>query len=372
MLGELLNTKTINIDKTDNYRIIAISDIHGHLEIFKNLLKKINLKKEDYLVIIGDFINKGPDSYKTLKYLRELNKRGNTFILKGNHESFIYDYINDENLNGKMLDFLKKEYYETLIHDLVKLSHRNIKDFESGAELKEYINRNYLEEMNYINDLPIILKFDEFIFVHGGYEENMCVVKDENKFLKYDNYNELSGINNKTVIVGHWPTCNMRTHKHTNLPYINKEKNIISIDGGLGVKQSGELNGFIIEKKSGIVNYNLLQENNFVKKEIISEYIFKLEEQIFINYPFFDFDVIKKGELLTLCKHHNSNKYFSVFNSLLIKKENKYELKTTFINNFLNLKIGEEVLVCSEFEDCALVKYKKEFGWIRINQINKR
>ena len=40
----------------------AISDIHGCLKSFQALLEKIDLKKEDELFLLGDYIDRGPDS----------------------------------------------------------------------------------------------------------------------------------------------------------------------------------------------------------------------------------------------------------------------------------------------------------------------
>ena len=40
-----------------DYRLIAISDIHGHLQYLKALLRKVKYDPDlDYLVIIGDYI----------------------------------------------------------------------------------------------------------------------------------------------------------------------------------------------------------------------------------------------------------------------------------------------------------------------------
>ena len=45
-----------------DYRLIAISDIHGHLQYLKALLRKVKYDPDlDYLVIIGDYIEKGED-----------------------------------------------------------------------------------------------------------------------------------------------------------------------------------------------------------------------------------------------------------------------------------------------------------------------
>ena len=50
--------KTLSIK--GSARLIAVSDIHGHLDRFKALLRKVHYNPlEDYLVIIGDFVEKG-------------------------------------------------------------------------------------------------------------------------------------------------------------------------------------------------------------------------------------------------------------------------------------------------------------------------
>ena len=50
----------------------------------------------------------------------------------------------------------------------------------------------------------------------------------------------------KYVIVGHWPTANYGKEKGCCNPIINKEQNIISIDGGNMIKSEGQLNALII------------------------------------------------------------------------------------------------------------------------------
>ena len=43
-------------------RLIAIGDIHGCHKDFADLLDKLDLKKDDRLILLGDLINRGPDS----------------------------------------------------------------------------------------------------------------------------------------------------------------------------------------------------------------------------------------------------------------------------------------------------------------------
>ena len=45
-----------------NQRIIAITDIHGECSKLEVLLDKLEIKPEDTIVFMGDYIDRGPDS----------------------------------------------------------------------------------------------------------------------------------------------------------------------------------------------------------------------------------------------------------------------------------------------------------------------
>ena len=70
-------------------RIIMIGDIHGHYDEFRKLLKKVNYdKKHDELLVLGDFVTKGPDSFKMLDYLIDHKIE----CVVGNHEYYVLQY----------------------------------------------------------------------------------------------------------------------------------------------------------------------------------------------------------------------------------------------------------------------------------------
>lgn len=78
-------------------RIIMVGDIHGHFKEFEGLMKKIRFDhKRDHLLVLGDFITKGPDSMKVLEYL--IDKKVDCIL--GNHEySLLEDYAKFHNLD---------------------------------------------------------------------------------------------------------------------------------------------------------------------------------------------------------------------------------------------------------------------------------
>lgn len=359
----------IELSLTDNYRIIAISDIHGHIDVLKQLLIDVGLTDEDHLVFIGDFINKGPNNLEAIHYMMEMENRPNTYILKGNHEFFICHYMFMNEDITKFVDYLKGDHFKTVLHDMAKAIEIDLYTNEDASLFQTTLVDHYKDELNYINQLPIILFADDFVFVHGGYDDTLVIEDSEYKLLKYDDFNNISKVQDKTIVVGHWPTSNLRTDVNTNLPIFNFEKNIISIDGGIGVKQSGEMNALIIEKSNGETTIDYKQANHFDEAKIIKAHTFDTEEKIFVNYPHFDIELIERGPITSKCLHKASNKTLSIFNDILETVDDTLQVKTTYINHFLNLNVGEIVEVCMVYDQCALVKHHNEFGWLLKEQL---
>lgn len=71
-----------------NGRLIAIGDIHGcHVE-FADLLAQLELAANDRLILLGDLINRGPDSLRVIDLAREHR----AVALLGNHELRLLRY----------------------------------------------------------------------------------------------------------------------------------------------------------------------------------------------------------------------------------------------------------------------------------------
>lgn len=67
-------------------RTIAIGDIHGCRKSLAALIEVIHPTKDDLLVFLGDYVDRGPDSRGTLDLLIEIQRDLNAVFLRGNHE----------------------------------------------------------------------------------------------------------------------------------------------------------------------------------------------------------------------------------------------------------------------------------------------
>ena len=75
-------------------RLIAIGDLHGYVGGLKSLLELIEPRKEDQLVFLGDYIDRGPDSFGVIETLLTLKQQyPNTVFLRGNHEQWLLNWL---------------------------------------------------------------------------------------------------------------------------------------------------------------------------------------------------------------------------------------------------------------------------------------
>lgn len=86
-------------------RVIAVGDIHGCAREFEALLQKLALTRHDRLILLGDLVNRGPDSAGVIALARQHAHRS----LLGNHELRLLNYRRTGDPSH-----LKKSDYDTL------------------------------------------------------------------------------------------------------------------------------------------------------------------------------------------------------------------------------------------------------------------
>ena len=83
----------------------VIGDIHGCFDQFVDLLKKINYKKdEDKIILVGDLVNRGPDSLSVLNYCMA---DSNITTVLGNHDLYLLYLLSINKAKGKLKELVK-------------------------------------------------------------------------------------------------------------------------------------------------------------------------------------------------------------------------------------------------------------------------
>lgn len=226
-------------------RLICISDIHGYLDDFKALLEQCEYDSEaDYLFILGDIIEKGPQNTDALNFVQNLCQNPKVIYIQGNNDATLYRmaYTDDQ---VKFLARLKSHPSNTFVQMAQSLG---ITDFTDDFEQKrQRVTEAYKTQIDFIKNAPLAIEIPRFIFVHAGIEsrpdwENSSpdTVLAVYPFMYYGHQQQ------KIVVCGHCPTYNLPISYNTNLPVYDKEKRILDIDGGMGTKTAMQLNAMII------------------------------------------------------------------------------------------------------------------------------
>jgi serine/threonine protein phosphatase 1 len=85
----------------DGIRIYAVSDIHGCADQLQDVFAAIDhhLARAGPVralhVFLGDYIDRGPASRQTIDLLIERGRRHESIFLKGNHEAFLFEVLQD-------------------------------------------------------------------------------------------------------------------------------------------------------------------------------------------------------------------------------------------------------------------------------------
>lgn len=104
--------------KHNSMRKFAISDIHGCSKTLQYLVEEvIALKKDDQLFLLGDYVNRGPDSMGVMDLIMSWQEAGYKLTcLRGNHEERVQRAVKQGMypLAPKYQNFLKslKNYHE--------------------------------------------------------------------------------------------------------------------------------------------------------------------------------------------------------------------------------------------------------------------
>jgi len=84
-------------------RILAIGDIHGCSVALQTLVDLVPIRDEDFVVTLGDYVDRGPDSRGVLDWLIDRQATGQLISLRGNHEVMMLEAREGEDMEDGWL-----------------------------------------------------------------------------------------------------------------------------------------------------------------------------------------------------------------------------------------------------------------------------
>ncbi|MFN0202725.1 MAG: metallophosphoesterase family protein [Bacteroidia bacterium] len=199
----------------------AISDIHGNVETFRTLVQKqLNLRPSDTLYLLGDFIDRGPDSAGVVDYIIQLQEKGyQVHNLLGNHEWMLLRAIHGD------IEMERSWLYnggEEALNSWDVAFAKNIPD--------KYIN--------FFKECSMYIEHPNFYLVHAGFDFKTPFQENRYQMLWIRHwYNQIDydQLGHRVVIHGHTPKMKeLIEHDLAAMPYPT-----INIDAGCFSKKEG-------------------------------------------------------------------------------------------------------------------------------------
>lgn len=234
----------------DGRRILMISDIHAHADGLRAILDHAGFSRNDILVIVGDLIEKGPQSLKTLHLVMDLCREYTIYPLMGNVDLWRLEYfeaVDPEKWKEWISSSIrcKNWWGSSLLHEMCAELGTELTPETDIVPLIPVIRERFKPEADFIASMPTILETQRMIFVHGGIpHEQLDELKgtDAYPILKFDDFYNAGLSFQKHVVVGHTPAVLYSRTYPDYRPVIDRQRRIISLDGACGVKYEGQLN----------------------------------------------------------------------------------------------------------------------------------
>ena len=187
----------------DGASVWVIGDVHGFSVTFENLVDLLELSEKDRVVVLGDLIDRGPDSYNVVKAVQADSR---IYSTKGNHEQMMVEGFIPKGISHKL------EANLWLRNGGIETAASYIRAFmnHSGEEDSVALEQEIINDKIWMNSLPSHIVLDKWRLVHAGYDPRTELREQgepEHLWIRTPFHNSTTAIDEqRCVVFGHTPT----------------------------------------------------------------------------------------------------------------------------------------------------------------------
>lgn len=224
----------------DGSRYYVIGDIHGRLDLYEALIEAIEdddaaqPQADTHIVLLGDLVDRGPDSAGVIARTRAWQKVRNVRVLAGNHEEMFLQAFDQIEV---LRHFLKHGGRETILsYGISKKAFNALTLEELFAKLPHLVPQ---EDRDYIEDFEEMIVAGDYLFVHAGIDPKLPIDAQKRSDLLWirDRFLNHEGPLEKVIV-----------HGHTIFDRVMDCGNRIGID--TGAFRSGVLTALVLDGES--------------------------------------------------------------------------------------------------------------------------
>lgn len=221
----------------EGLRVYAIGDVHGRADLLSNLFALIDADlarrapARTLHIMLGDYIDRGPASREVIDLILARARRQDVVALKGNHDAFVPQALDDPSTMG---DWLMMHGVETLAS--YGLTSANVAKSRLSDIAKAFAAALPDSHLEFFRGLKSSFSCGDFFFAHAGVrpgieldrqsEEDLIWIRQD--FLRHE------GDFGKVIVHGHTPVRS-----------VERRSNRIAID--TAAYATGKLTALVIE-----------------------------------------------------------------------------------------------------------------------------
>ena len=179
--------------------IWVIGDVHGYFGTLEALLQKLELEEGDAVVMLGDLIDRGPESAKIVRHVR---RTGRLHSIRGNHEQMMIQGFDERSF------FMERSLDSRLwYHNGGNTTETSYLEFYGG---EERASKEAASDVKWMETLVTEIVLEDWRLVHAGYDQNQDVENQDEGIHMYARKQFFTSKNpidpSRTILFGHTPT----------------------------------------------------------------------------------------------------------------------------------------------------------------------
>lgn len=219
--------------------IYAVGDVHGQMGLLKKLEEQIELDActaggTSWLVMLGDYVDRGPNSAAVLDRLlsKPTGAIERRLCLAGNHEEVMLDFIRRPSADHRWLDF----------GGLETLSSYGVYDIPTNRLRLQGIVQSHIpdDHIALLESLPSLMSVPGYCFVHAGIDSRVALADQDDGTLLWSRPSSDAPEQRGFTVV----------HGHTPVKAVTHENNRINVD--TGAYKSGILSAVRIARNNEV------------------------------------------------------------------------------------------------------------------------
>jgi serine/threonine protein phosphatase 1 len=187
----------------------AVGDVHGCLSLLKEmdlLIASDNQEREKIVVMLGDYVDRGPASAQVLDYLTARPPANfRRICLAGNHEEAMLSFLEDPTAHA---EWLNCGGFETLRSYGIHTS-EIVANWTRPKKLAQILESHVPgDHVEFLRRLPVMVSSPDYVMVHGGLRQDLPITDQldhDLMWLRAGGDATPGHRNNRILVHGHTP-----------------------------------------------------------------------------------------------------------------------------------------------------------------------